>query len=81
MDPSVFLARGVSKKAVRNAVEAIRVTKSADGSISHDNAQRCVNELTNIFLQGPNKARDRRKAARAPAGASSRSHSSANHVE
>ena len=80
-DPGVFSARGVSKKAVRDAMEAIRVAKSADGSISHDDAQRCVDELAHIFLRGADKARDRQKAARAPAGASSRSHGSANHVE
>ena len=49
MDPGAFSVRGDSKKAVRNAVEVIRVAKSADGSISHDNAQLCIDKLSNIL--------------------------------
>ena len=49
MDPGAFSVRGDSKKAVRDAVEAIRVTKSADESISHDNVQLCIDELANIL--------------------------------
>ena len=49
MDPGAFSARGDSKTAVRTAVEAIRLTKTADGSITHDNAQLAIDELTNIL--------------------------------
>ena len=49
MDPRAFLARGDSKTAVKTAVEAIRLTKSTDGSITHDNAQLAMDELANIL--------------------------------
>ena len=49
-DPSVdFVNQIASKTAVRTAVEAIRLTKSTDGSITHDNAQLAIDELTNIL--------------------------------
>ena len=76
MDPGAFLARGVSKKAMRNAAEVIQMAKSTDGSISRGSAQRCAEELTAIFLRSA-----RQKTTRATARAGSRSHGSANHVE
>ena len=52
MDPGAFSARGVSKTTVHDAIEAIRMAKASDGSISRDSAQRCADELRTIFLRG-----------------------------
>ena len=49
MDPGAYSARGDSKTAVKAAVEAIRLTKSTDGSITHDNAQLAIDELSDIL--------------------------------
>ena len=81
MGPGAFSACGVSKTMLRNAAEAIRRSRSTDGLISRGGALRCANELTAIFLRGANDARNRGKTAGATAGAFSRSHGSANHVD
>ena len=59
MDPGALSALGAKNSTMRDAAEAIRRSKSPDGTLSRDSAVRCAFELATIFRRGANDARNR----------------------
>ena len=51
MDSGAFLVQVEAKKAAKGALEAIKLVKSTDWTVSYTNAQLCINELTNTLTK------------------------------